>query len=206
MLNQLRPLYQTTDRLKKVWINGAHMTEGYDLYHHRYSSICVEIILGLPWEAAKPHRCRWKSNTQGIMVHMKTFIGCYREPPSLLHPPLSLHSPCLALLRAIESLWFWRARAAVPVVPAVGRGHYYNPILPVHRTNVVITISPKRSVISSQGFQSHSQERMCVIGWMRSLLTNQQLKWNTGTFCERCIINTTLLPLWHADNCWGWNQ
>lgn len=73
---------EKSESMRYIWL-----TARYDLYSHRSTPRLMEIILGLPWEGAKPRRSHWKSNMQGT-VHMKVFMEPYSVPHSLFHSPL----------------------------------------------------------------------------------------------------------------------
>lgn len=128
MLNQLQPLYQTIDRLKKKS----------ELMGHTWlrAMICTVIdTLPYVWKSFLDRLEKQPNHTAVTENQTRRASWSIWKPlwdpiENLLH----LTHPSLVLLRALKSLWFWQTRAAVPVVPVVGRGHYYNPILPVHRT------------------------------------------------------------------------
>lgn len=111
----------------------------------------MEIILGLPWEAAKTCRFDWKSNKPGTL-HMKVFMGRCGALHSLFHSPFpsapsdlsfsGLRKLCgfgTLLQRSLQFL-FWGE--------TLPPQHCNDNSTAAHRTIIIIIISQNAAMIS----------------------------------------------------------
>lgn len=153
MVYRLQSLCWTTKSLKrlkkKVWINETHMTnrglwsvESYihSYTHGNYSWIALKGSQTTPQSLKIKHageRYICKSLWDPIVCLILYFTHPF---PSF---SLSCHLKCCVSSVVLES------RCRDPSSSCCGESDYYNPTLPVHRTIIIIIISPNRLIIYS---------------------------------------------------------